>query len=172
MSPLLIWCLESHFPIIGDVVIFRFLAKIPRVFDWKKQGEIEQFGFYINTLVKIPFAFAWAFPEFDRVLMMAIKEDSKVMENESHLFLKRVRWWVKYLSCYMDRVSNNNDFGNILKSHCLVDSTSNGKEFCFHTSDINCMKYFGNWFVVGVYVSYWSGHIVFDTCICDYKCIR
>jgi len=42
-------------------------------------------------LVKIPLAFTWAFPEFDHVLIMMIKEDSKVIENESYLFLEWVR---------------------------------------------------------------------------------
>ena len=39
-------------------------------------------------LVKIPLAFTWAFPEFDHILMMTVKKDSKVIENKSHLFLE------------------------------------------------------------------------------------
>ena len=115
-------------------------------------------------LVKILLVFTWAFPEFDHVLMMIIKEDSKVIENESHLFLEWVRWWVKYLSCSIDRVSYNNDFKNILKMCCLVDTVSNSKEFSFYACNVNSMmKHFDNQFIVDVYMCNWGGHVVFDT---------
>jgi len=156
--------LESYFLIVDDVITFRFLAKLSRVFDWKKQGEIKWLGFDIDMLVKILLAFTWAFPEFDHVLMMMIKEDSKVIENESHLFLEWVRWWVKYLSCSIDKVSYNNDFKNILKMHCLVDTVSNSKKFSFCTCNVNSvMKHSDNQFIVNVYMCNWRGHVVFDT---------
>jgi len=83
--------LESHFPITDDVVTFRSLAKIPRIFVWEKWCEIEQFGFNVNIFVKVPLAFTWAFPEFNCVLMISIKELSKIIENESYLFLEQMR---------------------------------------------------------------------------------
>jgi len=83
--------LESHFPVTDDAVTFRFLAKVSRVFGWEKWCEIEQFGFNVDMFVKVPLAFTWAFPEFDCVLMMMVKKISKVIEDESHLFLEQVR---------------------------------------------------------------------------------
>ena len=44
--------MESHFPIVDDVIIFRFLAKLLRVFDWEKWGEIKQLGFDINIIIR------------------------------------------------------------------------------------------------------------------------
>ena len=35
----------------------------------------------------------------------------------------------------MNGVSDNDDFGNVFFVACLVNATSNGKEFCFYTSD-------------------------------------
>jgi len=83
--------LESHFLITDDVVAFVFLAKIPRIFVWEKQCEIEQFGFNVDVFVKVSLAFTWAFPEFDHVLMMSVKKISKIIENENYLFLEHMR---------------------------------------------------------------------------------
>ena len=46
--------------------------------------------------VKVPLAFTWAFPEFDCILMMMVKEISKVIEDESCLFLE----WVSVMGCF------------------------------------------------------------------------
>jgi len=53
----------------------------------------------------------------------------------------------------VDRVSYNNDFRNVLKMCCLVDITSNSKEFSFHACDVNSIiKCFDNQFIVDMYM--------------------
>ena len=42
---------------------------------------------------------------------------------------------IEYLLSCMDGVSDNDDFGNIFFAAYLVNTTSNGKEFCFCASD-------------------------------------
>ena len=71
--------MESHFLFIDDIFALASLAKIPRVFIWEKQNEIEQLGFYIDSFVKVLFAFAWTFPKFDHILLMTSKKLSKVI---------------------------------------------------------------------------------------------
>jgi len=39
----------------------------------------------------------------------------------------------------MNRISNNNNFGNVISIQGLVDSTSNGEKFGFRTHDVNSM---------------------------------
>ena len=55
------------------------------------KSEIERLCFNVDTIVKGPLVFTWAFPEFNHVFMMPKKEFSKAIKNKGHLFLKRVR---------------------------------------------------------------------------------
>ena len=79
--------MESHFPIVDDVIIFRFLAKLPRVFDWEKWGEIEQLGFDIDIVIR------WVCGQtLDRVkvknivvvLLLVYNEKREHMTRKSH----------------------------------------------------------------------------------------
>ena len=131
--------MECYFPFANNVVTFRFLAEIPRVFVWKKRDKIKQLHFNVNVLVKLPITFARALPEFDCVLMMMSEELSKVTENKSHLLLKHVQERVKDLFYYINRVCDNNDFRDFLKMGSLNDTISDSKEFGFGAGNIDHM---------------------------------
>ena len=39
----------------------------------------------------------------------------------------------------MDGISDNNNFGHVIEIRCLVDATSDSKEFCFSACNVNRM---------------------------------
>ena len=53
--------------------------------------------------------------------------------------LIRMGFTIKYLLCRVDGIGDDDDFGYILFTACLIDTTSNSKEFCFSTSDKCCV---------------------------------
>ena len=71
----------------------------------------------------------------------------------------------------MDRVGDNDDFGNILFAACLVNAASNGEELGFCTSDkgsvMNCLDY---WMVEGMNVGDRGGDVVLDACVSYNNC--
>ena len=48
------------------------------------------------------------------------------------------RWFKDFSSC-IDGISDNNNFGHVIKIRCLVDAASDSKEFCFSACNMNCM---------------------------------
>ena len=59
----------------------------------------------------------------------------------------------KYLFYCMDGVNNDNDFGYILYAICLINTTSNSKEFCFDTSNEYCvMNHLNQKMITCVYI--------------------
>ena len=50
---------------------------------------------------------------------------------------------IKYLFSHIDRVGDNDDFGNVFFAACLTNTTSHGKEFYFCAGDkgrmVNCL---------------------------------
>ena len=42
---------------------------------------------------------------------------------------------IKYLLSYVNRVSDNNDFGDVFLVASLINATSDSKEFCFSAGD-------------------------------------
>jgi len=95
--------------------------------------------------VELPIAFAWALLEFDCVFMMKIEELSEVVKDKSCLLLKYVRRRVEDLFCHMDGICDNNDFRYTLEMGCLINATSNSKEFSFGASNIiRMVKCFDN----------------------------
>ena len=68
----------------------------------------------------------------------------------------------------MNRVGDNNDLRNAIMIWGLVDTTPNGKELCFSTSNIDHMiDNLGDGIIVCVYMRYRCSNIIFDTGICD-----
>ena len=72
---------------------------------------------------------------------------------------------------HMDGVSYDDDFGDIINSTCLVDTTSNSEEFsfstCYKRSMVNSLdeRLIGN-----MYMRNGCSNIVLDASICDHNC--
>ena len=72
----------------------------------------------------------------------------------------------------MNKVYDNNDFGNFLKKDSLINATSNSKEFSLRARNVNCIvKSFDYWFIVNIDMRYKQSDIVLNTDICYYKCV-
>ena len=59
----------------------------------------------------------------------------KFTKNCSQMDLIWVKFVMKDFPSCVDRVGDNNDFGNVLNAACLVNAASNGKKLGFCTSD-------------------------------------
>ena len=78
--------------------------------------------------------------------------------------LVEMQWQVKDFFGYMNKVSDNNDFGNVFSLWGLVYTAPNCEEFRFSTSDKNSMiKGFDQWTIECVYM--WNGYsnVILDT---------
>ena len=74
---------------------------------------------------------------------------------------------IKYLLCCMDEIGDDDDSGYILFATCLIDATSNSKEFCFSTSDECCiMNYLSQRMIAYMYMQYRCSNVVLDASIC------
>ena len=64
-----------------------------------------------------------------------------------------MQWKVENFFGHMDRIGNDNDLGDVIMIWNLVYTIPNSKQFCFSTSDMNCMmKGLGDRVVVGVHM--------------------
>ena len=88
---------------------------------------MECFGFFIDLIMKMPLEMARAFPKFNRVIGMTVEEIAKVRQDSSWLNLEGMDRGVKNSFDHMDRISDNDDFGNIIDACSLINTTSNGK---------------------------------------------
>ena len=86
--------------------------------------------------------FARAFPEFNSVGFVRREKCIEFAEYSSRVDLVRMGSTVKYFLGHMDRVSYNDDFGDITNGACLIDTASDSKKFSFYTcykgSMMNC----------------------------------
>ena len=128
-----IWCLKGHFLLVDNVVTIRFLAIIPRYFARVRGDGIEWLGIFINVLVKSLFKMTRAFPKFDGIFMIFVKEMMQLAKNGHGVRLEWMRFAVKYFLFSMDGIGDDNDFRHIFFDVGLIDATSNSKQFCFHT---------------------------------------
>ena len=113
----------------------------------------------------------WTFPKFNRISLASRKELLKFMKNCSRMDLIWVRFVIKDFPSRMDRVSDNDDFGNILFAACLVNATFNSEKLSFCTSDkgsvMNCLDH---WMVEGMNVGDRDGDVVLDAHISYNDC--
>ena len=73
---------------------------------------------------------------------------------------------VEYSSGCMYGVGYDNDFGDIINSAHLIDTTSNSKEFSFRTCDKgSVMNCFDNRSVKQMDMRYGGSDIILDTCV-------
>ena len=77
--------------------------------------------------MKMPLEMAKAFPKFDRVVGITVEEIAKVRQNSSWLNLERIDRRVKNSFYYVNRISDNNDLGNIIDACSLIDTISNSE---------------------------------------------
>ena len=77
--------------------------------------------------MKMPLEIARVFPKFNRVIGITVGEIVKVRQNSSWLNLEGIDRGVKNSFDHVNRISNNNDLGNIIDACSLIDTTSNGK---------------------------------------------
>ena len=74
-----------------------------------------------------------------------------------------VRFVIKDFPSYVDGVSDNDDFGNVLSAACLVNTISNGKKLSFCTSDKGSMvNRLDCWLVEGVDMGNGGGDVILD----------
>ena len=77
---------------------------------------------------------------------------------------------VEYSSGCVYGVGYNNDFGDVINSARLIDTTSNSKEFSFHTcnkeSMMNC---FDDWLIEQMDVRYGGSDIFLDASVSNYE---
>jgi len=92
--------------------------------------------------MKSPSEFARAFPEFNGIGFIRREKCMQFAEYNSRVDLVRMGSTVKYFLGRMNRVSYNDDFGDIIDGACLIDTASDRKKFSFHTcyegSMMNC----------------------------------
>ena len=77
--------------------------------------------------MKMLLEMARVFPKFNRVVDMTVEEIAKVRQNSSWLNLEEMDREVKNSFDYVNRISDDNDLGNIIDMCSLIDATSNGK---------------------------------------------
>ena len=77
--------------------------------------------------MEMPLEIARAFPKFDRVVGLTVEEIAKVKQNSSWLNLEGIDREVKNSFDCVNRISDNNDLGNIIDACSLIDTISKGK---------------------------------------------
>ena len=127
-----IQCLKGYFPLVDNVVAIRFLAVIPRYFARVRGGGIEQLGIFIDVLVKSLFKVTRAFPKFNGIFMIFVKEMMQLAKNGHGMRLEWMQFAVEYFLCSMDGISDDDDFRHIFFDAGLIDAASNSKQFRFH----------------------------------------
>ena len=77
-----------------------------------------------------PFEFAWALSEFDGICIISNEEFSQLFKDGDSVNLKRRGVVVENFPCRVNRVSYNDDLGDVVKGTSLVDITSDSKQLC------------------------------------------
>ena len=104
---------------------------------------------------------------------MMWKEDLKFFKNNGDMTLKRIGKRIKNLSCSMDWIGNNNDFGNADRIGSFINTVSNSKNFCFCACNIySMMESFGEGFIVDINMRYEGSDVIFNASICDDESMR
>ena len=86
-----------------------------------------------------PFETTGTLPEFDGVVLVFGKEPMQFLEDGYCVELIWVGFTVKDFLCSVNGIGNEDNFGYVFFAAYLVDTTSDGKKFCFIARDICCM---------------------------------
>ena len=139
----------------------------PKIFDSEVWAGGKWFGIIINYLVESPFEMTRTLPKFDRVVLVFGKEPTQFLENSYYVKLVWMGFTVKDFLCSVNGIDNDNNFGYVLFAGCLVDTTSDGKKFCFSTCNVCCMvNYLCQRVVVYMHMRYRCSNVFFDASIC------
>ena len=130
-----IWCLESHFPMIDDIIAIFLFVVIPWHFARIHGQRVEGFWIPIDCFVKIPVEMTRTFPEFYRVALVNSKKAIEFTEYSHCMTLVRMWWGIKYLFCCMDGIGDDYNLEHIFFDTGLVNTTPNRKEFSFSAHD-------------------------------------
>ena len=170
MFAFFIRCLECHLPLVNDIVTVSFLAIIPENFARISGHQVERFGVFVNIMMKPPFKAAWTFPKFNGVIAVWVEEAPQLAENRCSMRLERMRFAVEYFLCSMNGVCYNDDLGDVFFGAGLVNTASNGKQFCLHACYKCCMMHcFGERMVCYVNMQYRCSNVILDASICYYE---
>ena len=66
---------------VDNIITIRFLAIIPRYFARVRGDRIERLGIFINILVKSLFKTTRAFPKFNEIFVIFVKEMMQLIMN-------------------------------------------------------------------------------------------
>jgi len=78
-----------------------------------------------------------------------------------------MRFAVEYFLHSVNGVSDDDDLGHVFFNAGLVDTASDGKQFCFHACYEHCMmNYFSEGMVGYVHMRYRCSNVVLDASIC------
>jgi len=92
-------------------------------------------------------------------------------EYSGRVDLILVRAIIKDFLGHMDGVGYNDDFGNIIGSACLVDTTSDNKEFSFSTCyERSVVDSLDEQLIGNMYIRDGCSNIVLDASIHDHNC--
>ena len=106
-------------------------------------------------------------PKFDGVVLVFGKEPMQFLEDGCCMELIWMRFTVKDFLCGMYGIGNDDNFGYVLFAVYLVDTTSDGKNFCFSTHDVHCMvNCLCQKVVAYIHVRYRCSNVFFNTSIC------
>jgi len=86
--------------------------------------------------MKSPFEFTWALPEFDGVGLVRDEKFLQFVKYCSRMNLKRIRFTIEDFSSRVDKVSYDNNLGDVVDGACLIDATSYRKQLRLHASVI------------------------------------
>ena len=86
--------------------------------------EIELFSVIVNKCVKWLLIVAWIILEFNGIVWVFIEIWSKIFRDSNQLQLIKMSKEIKDSLSYMDRVSDNNDIGNVRELSSLINLTS------------------------------------------------
>jgi len=140
--------LERHLPLVDDIVTVSFLGLIPGNFARISRCQVEQFGVFVDIMMKPPFKVAWTFPKFNGVVMVRVEESPQLTENCCSMGLEGMRFAVKYFLCSVNGVCYDNDLGDIFFGTDLVDAVSDSEQFHLHACYKHYMMHcFGEWMV-------------------------
>ena len=134
-----IWCLKGHFPLVDNIVTIRLLAIIPRYFAQVGGSQIEWLGIFVDVLMKSPFEMTQAFPKFNGIFMIFVKEMSQFAKNGHGVRLEWMQFAVEYFLHGMDGIGDDDDFWHIFFNAGLIDAASNSKQFHFRACYERCM---------------------------------
>ena len=146
-------CLKHYLPLVDDIVTVSFLAIISGNFARISGLQVEQFGVFVDIMMKPPFKVAWTFPKFNGVVAVRVEEALQLTENCCSMGLEGMRFAVKYFLCSMNGVHYNDNLGDVFFSAGLADTTSDGKQFCLRACYECCIIHcFGEWLICYVNV--------------------